>query len=516
MPNNKEKKIKVFDIAPSAKRPMPSVEKPREKVEEKEEPTETNAPLVSRSELKKEPEQKIEQEPEKIEKAEAGAEETGKEFLSKWFYKKRKSDINEESLAQPEKEPIKEKKEEKTKETKQEKERKEDFLTDEIGPAKKELKFGKYILTALLLAIIGGGLYAALEVLPKAEIKITTKKNSWNFNNSVSASKNSRDVNLATKQIPANFFSENKNVTLSYPATGKKNVERKASGEISIYNAYSSQPQALVANTRFESLDGKIFRIETKIIVPGAKIENGKIIPASIKTKVMADKAGAEYNIGPAKFTIPGFKGTPKYESFYAKSENSMTSGFVGELAYPTDAEIKTAKDKTESALQESLNLLISSQIPADFKIIEGARQFNIVKEEVNQEVNQDGNFSIFAEGELTLAGFKESNLLELMRGLAQKELGEGIRVKEHSLKYGAVRPDIQSGKIDFSVDYSGTFWQPIDTEQFKNSILGKKETDLKAFVFSLSGVERATVSLWPFWVKRVPDNVEKVKVEVE
>ncbi|PJA41720.1 hypothetical protein CO177_00870, partial [Candidatus Wolfebacteria bacterium CG_4_9_14_3_um_filter_37_9] len=242
----------------------------------------------------------------------------------------------------------------------------------------------------------------------------------------------------------------------------------------------------------------------------------GKITASGVKVKVIADKIGAEYNIGPTKFTIPGFKGTPKYDGFYAKSESQMAGGFVGELAYPTDDEIKTAKEKTESALEESLTTLISSQIPADFKIIEGARQFNVIREDVNQEVNQDSNFSVFAEGELTIAGFKEPNLLELMGGLAQKELGESFKAKKYSLEYGVARPDIQSGKINFSINYSGTFWQPIDIEQFKNSILNKKETELKVFVFSLDGVERATVSLWPFWVKRVPDNIAKVEVEVE
>ena len=201
------------------------------------------------------------------------------------------------------------------------------------------------------MIIIAGGAYAALEILPKAEIKITAKKTAWNFNNSVSASKNSGDIDLANKQIPANFFLEKKNVSLLYPATGKKNVEKKSRGEITIYNAYSSQSQSLVANTRFESPDGKIFRIENKITVPGAKVENGKIIPAGIKMNVVADKVGAEYNIGPAKFTIPGFKGAPKYDGFYARSESQMAGGFVGELVYPTDDEIKTAKEKTESAL---------------------------------------------------------------------------------------------------------------------------------------------------------------------
>lgn len=392
----------------------------------------------------------------------------------------------------------------------------DDFLKDEIGPVKKEFKFKKYILIAAVLAAIAGGVYVALEILPRVEIKITIKKMLWNFNGNILASKNSGDIDLANKQIPANFFSEKKNGSFYYPATGKKNIEKKAAGEIIIYNAYSSQPQTFIASTRFESLEGKIFRIDKKIVVPAAKVENGKVIPASIKVNVIADEAGAEYNISPSKFTIPGLKGTPKYESFYARSEVSMAGGFIGEAAYPTSDDINVAKEKTEIALKENMNVLIFSRMPTDFKVIEGARQFKIIKQEIGQEVNQEGNFSVFAEGELTIAGFKEVDLMKLINGLAEKELGENFKPKEYSFKYGAVSFDAQLNKLDFSVNYVGTFWQPIDIGQFKNSILKKKEVELKIFIFSLKEAERAKISLWPFWVKKVPNNVEKVKVELE
>jgi len=41
------------------------------------------------------------------------------------------------------------------------------------------------------------------------------------------------------------------------PATQEKEIERKASGEIVIYNAYSSSSQKLIRRTRFETQDGR-------------------------------------------------------------------------------------------------------------------------------------------------------------------------------------------------------------------------------------------------------------------
>jgi len=101
----------------------------------------------------------------------------------------------------------------------------------------------------------------------------------------------------------------------------------KASGIITVFNEYSSSPQLLVASTRFLSSDGKIFRTIKDISVPGSEIINDEIIPDSINITVMADYPGIEYNISPSDFTIPGFKGSPKYVGLYGKSNTAMNGG---------------------------------------------------------------------------------------------------------------------------------------------------------------------------------------------
>jgi len=403
----------------------------------------------------------------------------------------------------------------------------EDFLEDENIKETSNIKskIKKYFLIFISFAILLGIGYSAVVILPRVEIKITTKKTSWKITESVITSKNFGEINIINKQIPASFFSEKKNISLSFPASGRKFVEKKAGGEIIIYNVYSSDAQTLIKGTRFSTLDGKIFNLDLKIIVPGAKIEEGKVIPSLIKAKVTAEKAGDEYNIGPIdKFFIPGFKGTAKYNGFYAKSETGMTGGFIGEVAYPTDEDIKSAKSKIAESLQESLSAIILSQIPKDFKIIEGAKQFNIIKDDVGKEIDANENFSIFLEGELSIIAFKEENLFELVDNLANQFFGAfkgeneklKFEAKERKIDYGSARADFSSGRLSFAFDYEGTYWQPINVENFKKSIFSNRENELKTIIFSIPGVERATVSFWPFWVKSVPDNVNKINVAVE
>ncbi len=55
-----------------------------------------------------------------------------------------------------------------------------------------------------------------------------------------------------------------------------------------------------------------------------------------------------------------------------------------------------------------------------------------------------------------------------------------------------------------------------IDADALKEKIVGKSEIELKKMVFELSGLESATISLWPFWVKTVPNKLNKITVVVE
>jgi len=403
----------------------------------------------------------------------------------------------------------------------EEKEEKQ-FKYEKKGRKEKRFRLKKrpavtYGLLGALVVLLGIAVYLAIEFLPKAEIKVITEKTEWSYVDSVAADKNLTKIDISQKQIPAEVFSTKKNFNFSFPATGKKLVEQKAGGKITIYNAYSSDPQILVANTRFSTPDAKIFRLEQKIVVPGAKIVEGKIISSSIEAKVIADQPGPQYNIGPVShFSIPGFQGTAKYQGFYASSQESMTGGFIGDKAFPTEEDIKKTREKAVKDLKDYIDSFLSLQIPPEFKTIEGSRQFNILKEEVNKEVDEKGNFTVFLEGESLNIAFRESDLKDLLENIVQEGLGVNFRIKSYKLEYGVGRPDFRQGRISFAINFQGVFEEPFDVESFKQKALNKNEKELKTLVSTLPNIQKITISFWPFWVKRVPDDLKRVKVEVE
>ncbi|PIR89222.1 MAG: hypothetical protein COU07_02040 [Candidatus Harrisonbacteria bacterium CG10_big_fil_rev_8_21_14_0_10_40_38] len=375
----------------------------------------------------------------------------------------------------------------------------------------------KTFLLSIIFLVVLGGLVFGLVALPKADVSIVAVKASWNYNDSVRVDKNISDVDPEKLAIPGQLFFQNKNLQLSFPATSKKQVSQKASGIITIFNEFSSDSQPLVATTRFETPDGKIFRITKSVVVPGAKVVDGKISePGSIKVEVVADKPGESYNIGPVeRFTIPGFAGTPKFKNFYGSSDSQMAGGFVGEAPYPSDAELEEAKKKASGTLEDSIKSLVKAQLPAGFTLVDGATRFEVTSQVINLSSDSNGTFSISTEGSLTLMLFKEADVLKLLHESFEKDSGDGFDVKSETLKYGDSEFNIDDGYIGLPISYDAIFAKHIDIQDIKGRIAGKTEDEIKPILFSVPGLESAQVSLWPFWVRSVPSD-DKITVTVD
>jgi hypothetical protein len=391
----------------------------------------------------------------------------------------------------------------------------------EAGESEEKEPFFKKVPVKAIVGVLVLGLvvFGAITILPRVDLKIVSKKIDWSYNDSA-ITQLSAKADYKTVTIPNQKSVSSRDHTMSFPATGKKQVSEKASGKITIYNSYSSDAQTLVQDTRFLSPDGKIFKLAKKIIVPGAKISEGKILPSSIDAEVIAEKAGEEYNIGPVKlFQIPGFKGTPKYSAFYGESKVNMTGGFVGEISYPTASDIAAAKKKMKETLESFLKTDLYAQISSDFKIIDGSSSFSTLKEDVMDKVDKDGNFSIASKAQMTIISFKESDLIDVLSKKAEAEKGEDYAVKSYDLQYGIARMDVTSGRLSFPVTFKAVLSYKIDIEKIKSEIAGMSDVQLREKIFSLPGIDienQNIVSFWPFWVKRVPNNLNKINITVD
>ncbi len=292
-----------------------------------------------------------------------------------------------------------------------------------------------------------------------------------------------------------------------------KEVNEKASGELTIYNNYSGESQVLINNTRFQTADGKIFRINQSVTVPG-KVGS---VPGAITVKVYADTYGSEYNIGPSEFSIPGFKDTARYEAFYAKSNAPMTGGVSGIIQIVSEDDIESAKEnlipKIKATLKEEANYLKKEGYVTLYD--------NLVidyTDNSSQLIIGDGN-NYELEGVAAIVSIKEEVLAKL---LAEQALGssynslEKLRLEgEGGLAFEMDEdPDIEAGLIKFNIEGRVRLVWTYDADNIKVSLMGKKISSLSDIMQNYSSsVVSSTVKVMPTWSRTFPNTIERIKI---
>ena len=227
-------------------------------------------------------------------------------------------------------------------------------------PSRRTLYFvagGVLIFTAALLL---------LDFFARIRVVVTPRQEFVEVSSALRASASS------SRDIALEVISLEDSIELEREVTSVKSVEEKARGQVVIYNAFSSEPQPLVASTRLEAPNGNIYRITSPVTVPGAKTENGKLVPQGIEVAVFADKPGEAYNLSLSDFSIPGFKGTSKFEKFYGRSKTEITGGVSGERKVVSDQDVKALVSEAQENLRARLGERARKDLPAGVFFLEG------------------------------------------------------------------------------------------------------------------------------------------------
>lgn len=387
---------------------------------------------------------------------------------------------------------------------------------------RREKRGKRFVISfAPLVVLLAVGFVLVVYILPRVTIQMSLKKTKASFNTTVTVLTNAATTTVSQNAIvlPGQLLTAKKNLVMSFKAEGTtEQVDGYAEGTLTVFNGYSKTAQNLIKNTRFEAPNGKIFRITQALIVPGAKTVNGELQPASVDAKVRADQPGEAYNISVTSdlWMIPGFKGTDKYQKFYATMKEPMSGGFSGTKVVPKGDEVTNAKMKIEQTLQSALQTQIALSGSENFKLLSNAAKFEITGQSVVNSTSSDGTFAVFSEGTLNELVFDESMLKGALMESAGVSNPKDMKINDFTLNYATTTPSFSDGKLIFTVNGSFSAQPNVDLEHLRSQIAGQNESDLKATLFSIPGLEHANISFWPFWVTSVPESAGKIDFVVQ
>jgi len=354
--------------------------------------------------------------------------------------------------------------------------------------------------------------------LSRAEIEIWPETEVLTFKTKLNVDQKAENVDFLNKVIPGKVFEAEKTVLEEFPSSGKSKKEEKAKGTIRIYNAYSTSPQVLIATTRFVSADGKLFRTPIQVTIAGGHYEKGKLVPGFTDIEVVADQPGPEYNIGPSTFSIPGFAGTPRYTAFYGKSFDPMTGGIREETPIITQEDLDRAKKILEEKALEESKTALKNKIPAEFDFLEEASKAEITETfSLARPGAELEKFSYQVKAKSRALVFKSSDIENFANEFILSQIPQQKRIYRESLKvnYSLQATDFELGKITLSLSSETKIYSPLDEVSLKKVLRGKSLAETQIFLENQPQITKAMVKFWPFWIKKVPENIEKIKIKL-
>ncbi|MEK7643562.1 MAG: hypothetical protein AAB372_03915 [Patescibacteria group bacterium] len=342
----------------------------------------------------------------------------------------------------------------------------------------------------------------------------------WNASMTITVVPKRAEFDLGEKGIMLTVPAEELSSSLVKRGEGEslesKTFNEKARGTIIIFNKFSAASQSLVTNTRFETPEGKIYRLQKGVVVPG--MSAGK--PSSIEAVIIADQPGPSYNIGLTDFTIPGFKGSTKFEKFYGRSKTEMTGGASGEGKVIGAKEAQELLSKLEGEMLVELQKQFESTIPEGMRIFKDTIDYKTISKITDPTVGSKSD-KFFAEvrGETKTLGIKEEIYQEM---LAKALFKDGYRERAYrldqnsSITIGTVVFDYQKKEVKIPLTGGAVFVGVIPTEELAQKTLALDEYEKLTDVFaSYPGISKVEATFRPSFIKKIPSDPSRLKIEV-
>ena len=376
----------------------------------------------------------------------------------------------------------------------------------------RRILFGGIALSCL--AVIGTMLVI---FVPRADVTVLLKESSSSLDAEVTAQADQESVDIQAKRIPLRVVETEKDITQSFPSTGQSSASDKlARGMVTLSNAFSENAQSLVATTRLESPDGKIFRLVKGVTIPGMKEVDGKSSPGTIDAEVVADSSGEEYIIEPTAFTIPGLKGGPKYEKMSAQSSKAFEGGGKGDgaIASVSADDVARAKESALKSLPESLRSELEKDLQPGEKLLDDALLSEVISSGAFPSVGAvASSFDFRMHVSVRALVFSEADV----QAVAAALVGTDVHPEDVSVEYTVPRPDFTAKSLGIKTHISYAKGNDVDVEAVKQSILGKSISDVQTIFADYPNIQKIEVVFWPkFMTSRIPSRASQVTIHTE
>jgi hypothetical protein len=317
------------------------------------------------------------------------------------------------------------------------------------------------------------------------------------------------DIDLESAIIPLIREEVTEELTIEFDPTGVSESGSRATATIKVVNE-TNTAQPLVANTRFQSENGKIYRIADRINVPAL---------GSVTVEITAEEGGEDYNIEPGRLSIPGLSGSGNRSAqIYGELDESITNGSSENQRIVTEDDIdsirKTLQEKLTSNIQKTISNLESSITPLLNESLEDS--ISIQFTDIPSVGTVADSLTVNAKATVNFYGYVESTLDELLRSSILETLDEDAQILSIPEIAVEITDQTNNGVINARVFVTYVTSTSINTESIINNLRGKPLSQANIIIEESNEIAELQIQVSPSFFPLFPFLESNIKVIIQ
>lgn len=376
----------------------------------------------------------------------------------------------------------------------------------------------------IVLAVLGAGLLGFV-VLPEATIEIAPRTEATTRDFEIAVDQNQAQADAESLTIPGKILEQEMEGAKTYPSTGAKNMGKKASGFVTIYNFSKTNLILKDETTVLSAANGNRYYFTQDVgnIRPTALIglENQEIDPSSLipPVPVVAEGPGEAYNL-PAgtRLEIANEAFGKQPEILYAVAAENLSGGTTQEVKIVSAGDIAAAFAALNTELINEARQELLSQ-GANLRLLDSAVSSEVLSQQASVVVGTEGaEFSVSQKLKMRALVYSEDDILSVVLSRIKRLLPENKALLEEKnflpqSRFLSLSLDQGSGIL--AAHFEGQIIYRIEGEDLKPKLAGKSVEEMREILLSRPEIQEVTIRFYPFWVKTAPKFTSKIYLDI-
>ncbi|MCS7184270.1 MAG: hypothetical protein NZ866_02930, partial [Patescibacteria group bacterium] len=310
--------------------------------------------------------------------------------------------------------------------------------------------------------------------------------------------------------LPSEYIEIEKNHSIRQKTTGIREGRNSITGKVKFINKDTINPISLVPGTRIQTEEGYIYRTMERV-----NLEAG----GEQEVNVFADKNDSKYILSDlnTKFKIPGLIGTQWEDKIEVRLIEPIISD--SEVKFVSIDDINNGKIALEKQLQEIIKQELKLKY-AHYIFPEELGIFDSKIVNISHKIGQQADEIILTgSASLKTMGVKESSLKNFLKDMISKQnLRKDLNFKIINLKIDSLRMNnfyLKNKELNVSLKGEIEVKADLNPNNLITEIAGQETANVKQIIQRYDQVEKAELTLWPFWLSKLPVDISKINVKI-